>query len=346
MTVGQTNPCTTDTESKSSQQSLRSSVTPFHRPILAKSLWQLFTTIGFFAIACGAMYWSLQISYFLTLAFVLPTAALLVRVFIVQHDCGHGGFFTVRWANDGVGMVCSILTLAPYANWRRQHGAHHGNWNNLDRRQSGADIYSSCTTVDEYRALSSRAQFWHRLARHPIVSHLLLPPLVFLALYRVPFDTPRTWRHERWTVYATDLALVVTLVAMGLLLGFWHVFLVQMPVAIVASIIGVWLFSVQHRFENTLWARQPEWNFTAASIEGSSYLELPRILQWFTGNIGFHHIHHLDPRVPNYRLQECHDAVAAVRPKQPLTLVSCSRTAGLMLWDEDGQKLVRFADVA
>lgn len=344
MTVGQTNDFAADPQNKSRQQNLRSAVTPFQHPILGKSLWQLFTTIGFFLIACGGMYWSLRVSYFLTLILSVPTAALLVRVFIVQHDCGHGGFFAARWANDLVGMICSLLTLAPYANWRRQHGAHHGNWNNLDRRQSGADIYSSCTTVSEYRALSARAKFWHRFARHPIVAHLLLPPLVFLALYRVPFDTPRAWSHERWTVYATDLVLIVVFLAMGLSLGFWHVFLVQLPVAIVASIIGVWLFSVQHRFETTLWVRQAEWNFTAASIEGSSYLKLPRVLQWFTGNIGFHHIHHLDPRVPNYRLQECHEAVAAVRPKKPLTLSACFRSAGLMLWDEDKRKLVRFAD--
>lgn len=291
------------------------------------------------------MYWVYPISYFLTLALSIPTAALLVRVFIVQHDCGHGALFTSRRINDAVGIVCSLLTLAPYANWRRQHAQHHGNWNNLDHRLSGSDIYSSCLTVLEYRALTPWHRFVYRLGRHPLVANLLLPPFVFVMLYRVPFDTPRGWTRERRTVYGTDLAIAALVVTLGLLLGFRQVLLVQLPVIGVASIIGVWLFTLQHRFEGALWARGPEWNFTAAALQGSSYLRLPRLLRWFTGNIGFHHIHHLNPRVPNYRLQECCDKVSALSAVPALSLRSSLKAVRLVLWDEEHRRLVSFADL-
>jgi omega-6 fatty acid desaturase (delta-12 desaturase) len=232
------------------------SLARYEHPILAKSLLQLATSIGLFVAACAAMYWALQFSYLLSLALALPAGALLVRVFIVQHDCGHGAFFASRRANDAVGMVCSLMTLTPYANWQRQHARHHGNWNNLDRRQSGADIYAACLTLKEYRTLPARHRFVYRLTRHPIVAHLLVPPLVFAVLYRTPFDTPSAWHRERRSVYLTNAALVVLFGTLGRLLGYEQVLLVQGPVILVGSIVGVWLFAVQHRFETALWARR------------------------------------------------------------------------------------------
>ncbi len=325
---------------------LRSAVKPYEQPIVAASLFQLLSSIGMFVGACALMYWSLQFSYLLTLLLAVPTGALLVRIFIIQHDCGHGSFFGPRWANDLTGSLCSVLTLTPYANWRRQHAQHHANWNNLDRRDSGSDIYSACLTVSEYKALTRRQRFLYRLPRHPIVAHIVLPPLVFLILYRIPFDTPANWPKERRAVYWLNGALVAVIVALGMTVGFVPVVLVQLPVMLVSSIIGVWLFAVQHRFDDSRWTRQPQWSFIGASLEGSSFLKLPKILQWFTGNIGFHNVHHFAPRVPNYRLERCYQSVHGLQEKSPLTLRSAFAAIRLALWDEGRQRLVRFKDVS
>ena len=323
---------------------LRAAVAPFETPSAGLAAWQIATSLGLYVATVVAMYWSLSVSYWLTLALAFPAAAFLVRTFIVQHDCGHGSFFAARRANDIVGRICGVLTLAPYQNWRRQHSQHHANWNNLDRRESGADIYSSCLTVDEYRALTPWARFVYRLPRHPLIAHVILPPLVFLLLYRVPFDTPKAWTAERRSVWATNLAIVAIVVGLGLMLGFDSVLLVQLPIVIVTTIVGVWLFSVQHRYDDAHWLRKEAWSFQAASLEGSSYLKLPRLLQWATGNIGFHHIHHLAPRVPNYRLEACYRSAPILAAQKPLTLARAFHASRLTLWDEAAQKLIRFRD--
>ena len=324
---------------------LRSLVEPYERSTVATSVFQLVSTVGLFVGACGLMYWSLQLSYLLTLVLAVPTGALLVRIFIIQHDCGHGSFFKARWANDLIGRLCSVLTLAPYLNWRRQHSHHHASWNNLDKRQSGSDIYSACLTVAEYNAMTRWQRFLYRLPRHPLIAHVVLPPLVFVLLYRVPFDTPAKWVRERRAVYWLNAALIAVVCGLGLAVGFGAVLLVQLPVMIVASIIGVWLFAVQHRFEDSHWARQERWSFSGASLQGSSFLKLPRILQWFTGNIGFHNVHHLAPRIPNYRLERCYRDVGALQQDAPLTMRSAMSAIRLALWDEEKQRLVRFKDV-
>ena len=325
---------------------LRSLVEPYEQSITATSIFQLLSTVGLFVGACALMYWSLQLSYLLTLLLAVPTGALLVRIFIIQHDCGHGSFFGSRWANDLIGRLCSVMTLAPYGNWRRHHARHHFSWNNLDRRESGSDIYSACLTVAEYNAMTRWQRFLYRLPRHPIVAHVVLPPLVFVILYRVPFDTPAKWAKERRAVYWLNAALVAIVCGLGLAVGFLPVLLVQLPVMVVASIIGVWLFAVQHRFEDSHWARQSEWSFSGAALDGSSVLKLPRVLQWFTGSIGFHNVHHLAPRIPNYRLERCYRDVDALQQDSPLTLRSAMSAIRLALWDEDRQCLVRFRDVA
>lgn len=292
------------------------------------------------------MYLVFPVSYPLALALALPTGALLVRVFIVQHDCGHGSFFATRRANTLVGRLCSLCTLTPYANWGRQHGLHHADWNNLDRTGGGSDIYSACLTVDDYLALSPRRRFLYRLPRHPLVANLLLPPLVFVLLYRVPFDTPRAWTRERRSVYLTNAALVCLFGTLAALLGWREVLLVHLPIMVVASILGVWLFSLQHRFETARWTAKGKWSFVEAALEGSSWFSLPRALHWLTGNIGFHHIHHLNPHVPNYRLNDAHTAVQALHPVPPLSLRRGLAAAFLTLWDERRGRLVRFRDAA
>jgi omega-6 fatty acid desaturase (delta-12 desaturase) len=198
-------------------------------------------------------------------------------------------------------------------------------------------------TLDEYRLLTPMRQRLHRLAQHPIIAHLVLPPLIFLLLYRLSFDTPKSWRRERRSVLFTNLALASLMGALILVFGWRAVLLVHLSIMVPASIAGVWLFSVQHRFEAGEWLRQEQWTAIRASLGGSSYLKLPRLLQWFTGNIGFHHIHHLLPRVPNYRLQACHDALQARDIKvKILTLGAALRAPRFVLWDEARQQMIQF----
>ena len=324
------------------QRELKHRVARFQAPALRHSLAQTLTTIGGFIAVCAAMYAAADISYWIVLALAPIAAGFLVRTFIIQHDCGHGAFFRSRRWNDALGSVCSLITLAPYASWRRQHAGHHGVWNNLDRRNTGADIYSSCLTVDEYLAMPPMRRCWYRITRHPIVANVILPPLVFLVLYRIPFDMPKTWRRERLAVLATNLALAALVASLGVFVGFDRVAQVQLPVMVLASIIGVWLFTVQHRSERIVWARQRDWNPIAASLEGSTYLRLPSVLQWFTGNIGLHHVHHLNPRIPNYRLQQCHDAIPVLREVPAMTLRTAFKAMFYALWDEGRQRMVTF----
>ena len=324
---------------------LRKDVRRCQTPILAKSLSQAATSFGGFFATCAAMYLVAEVSYWFALALAPLAAGFLVRIFIIQHDCGHLSFFRGRRKNDILGFACSLLTLTPYASWRRQHAGHHWIWNDLDRRQSGADIYSSCLTVDEYRELSPLRRWWHRTTRHPIIANIILPPLIFLCLYRVPFDTPRSWRYERRAVYATDVALVAIFGALGLVLGFGEVAAVQLPIMCFASIIGVWLFSIQHRGEATSWVRHADWRLTSAALEGSNYLRLPTVLQWFVGNIGFHHVHHLNPRVPNYRLQECHDTLPVLHAVPTLSFWDALHAVRFILWDEERGRMVTFREV-
>lgn len=290
------------------------------------------------------MYLVYPVSPLLALALALPTGVLLVRVFIVQHDCGHGSFFSSKRANVIVGRLCSLVTLTPFANWARQHSMHHGNWNNLDRR-NGSDLYSACLTVREYKAKTPWKRLLYRLPRHPLIANVVLPPLVFLVLYRLPFDTPRSWRRERWSVWLTNAAIAVLFAGLALLMGWREVLLIHLSVMAVASILGVWLFSLQHRFETTHWARREDWDPSDASMLGSSWFALPRILHWLTGNIGFHHIHHLNARVPNYRLHAAHEASRPLCLVPPLSLMGGLRAPWLTLWDEAAGRLVRFRDV-
>lgn len=330
--------------SEAARRALLASLAPFQAPSLRRSLGQFAVTAGGYAALVALMYYtSLHGLPWLALVLAVPTAGFVVRLFIIQHDCGHASYFRSRRMNDAVGWLCSVATFTPYANWRRQHAGHHAVWNNLDQRHAGADIYSTCLTVREYAALSPWRQRLYRMARHPLVAQLLLPPLVFLVLYRVPFDTPKSWRRERRSVHLTNLAIGSMLATLVLLLGTGPVLLVQVPIMVVASIVGVWLFSVQHRFEDSQWAHHAQWTPLGASLHGSSWLRLPRLLQWFTGNIGFHHVHHLLPRVPNYRLQACHEAAPAFASHvTSLTFREAFKAPSYALWDEDLGRMVRF----
>ncbi len=328
---------------RAKRRSLLASLAQFQGPSAQLSIVQFASTALAYAATVAAMYAALQYSIWIALALSLPAAGLVVRLFVIQHDCGHGSYFRSPRANEIVGWVCSIVTLTPYDNWRRQHADHHAIWNNLDERHGGADIYSACLTLQEYRDLPAWRRWFYRVTRHLLVAQLILPPLVFLLLFRFPFDAPRTWRKERRGVHLTNVALAMMFTGFLVLLGWKQVLLVQLPITLWASTAGVWLFSVQHRFEESEWLRRAEWTPMRAALNGSSYLKLPRVLQWFSGNIGFHHIHHLLPRVPNYRLEACHEALlAGGGAVRMLTLAEAVRAPSFALWDEASARMVKF----
>jgi omega-6 fatty acid desaturase (delta-12 desaturase) len=313
------------------------------RPSTTRSLLQFGVTLSAYLATMATMYVAFHFSVWLSMVFVLPAAGLVVRLFVFQHDCGHGAYFRSQRGNEIAGRICSLITFTPYAHWRRNHAKHHAAWNNLDRRDDGVDIYVSCLTLNEYQAKSRLGRWLYRLSRHPIVTQLLVPPFVFLVLFRTPFETPKAWRRERLSVLFTNISLVAIVAALIACLGWQAVLAVHLSVMVTASIIGIWMFAVQHRFEDTAWMSNDEWNLARAALKGTSYFKLPPVLQWFTGNIGFHHVHHLLPRVPNYDLQACHD-VLATRSDQirTLTLKDAWRAPRFALWNEAESRMVPF----
>lgn len=314
-------------------------VAPYQTPNRWKSVGQAINTFIPFFLLWYLMVLSLEYSYWLTLALSLPAAGFLVRIFIIQHDCGHGSFFKSRQANDYLGSLCSLLTLTPYYYWRKSHAIHHASAGNLEHRGMG-DVYTM--TVKEYLQQSSWGRFKYRLYRHPLILFVLGPTLLFLVLYRFPHPDSKSWKRERASVWWTNLALVIAIAGLGLTIGFKAFLLVQLPITLLAITVGTWLFFVQHQFEDTYWAKEGEWNYTLAALKGSSYYKLPKVLQWFTGNIGFHHIHHLSPRIPNYLLEKCHEDNPLFQQVVVLTLSSSFKTIFLSLWDEDQDRLISF----
>jgi omega-6 fatty acid desaturase (delta-12 desaturase) len=272
----------------------------------------------------------------------IPTAGLLVRLFIIQHDCGHHSFFRGRRANDLWGGFCGLLTLTPYHLWRRSHSRHHSSSGNLSHRGHG-DVW--VLTVDEYRNCSRLGRLRYRFYRHPLFLFLLGPSLLFVLRQRFTYYIPRSWRRERRSVHATNFGILLLVVVAWSTIGLPAFFLVHGPVVILGAMIGSWLFFVQHQFEQAYWQPQEEWNYVRSAFEGSSYYRLPRVLQWFTGNIGFHHIHHLESRIPNYNLPDCYAAVPELRQAVTLGLWDSIQCTKLKLWDEGRQRMVTFDEV-
>lgn len=285
------------------------------------------------------MYFSLDISYWLTLLLALPAAGFVVRLFIIQHDCGHGSFFNSRKANDLTGMFCSVFTLTPYHYWQKSHAIHHANAGNLEHRGIG-DIYTM--TVNEYLRQSKWGRLKYRLYRNPLILFFVVPTLLFVILYRLPTSKAKALKRVRSSVYWTNLAIALLVGGMIWLVGLKAFLLIHVPIIIITSSAGTWLFFVQHQFEDTYWANNEAWDYTLAALQGSSYYKLPKILQWFTGNIGFHHIHHLSPRIPNYHLEKCHDENSVFQQVVVLTPRSSLKSIFLSLWDEEQKKLISF----
>jgi omega-6 fatty acid desaturase (delta-12 desaturase) len=264
-----------------------------------------------------------------------------VRLFIIQHDCGHGSFFASRRANDLLGRALGVLTLTPYAFWRRSHAVHHATSGNLSRRGDG-DI--TTLTVREYFAQPRWRRLGYRLYRHPIVLFGIGPAWQFLLRHRIPTGHPV--RHARsWaSILGTNAALAAVLAGLAVAVGPLPVLLGYLPVMVLAASIGVWLFYVQHQFEDTYWEAEPRWDFYKAALEGCSYYDLPRVLHWITGHIGFHHIHHLSSKVPNYRLRDCFRDNPELHDAKRIGLADSLKCLRLALWDEERRKLVSFRE--
>jgi omega-6 fatty acid desaturase (delta-12 desaturase) len=324
----------TASKAKSSWQQ---AVAHYQQPDLVRSLWQVANTLVPYAILWYLMVRSLAISYWLTLALSIPAAGFLVRTFIIFHDCGHGSFFKSRKANDALGVITGILTFTPYHQWRYDHAVHHATAGDLDRRGVG-DIWT--LTVQEFLETSRWRRFGYRLFRNPLIMFGIGPFFAFVINQR--FVKRGAGKRERHSVYWTNLALLGMVVLMSLIIGIKAYVLVQLPIIFVGAAAGVWLFYVQHQFEGVYWERRDKWDFVSAALEGSSFYRLPKVLQWFTGNIGFHHIHHLSPRIPNYYLERCQRESSVFHKIRPVTLLSSLKSITFHLWDEDQRKLVGF----
>jgi omega-6 fatty acid desaturase (delta-12 desaturase) len=318
----------------------KQAVAEHRKPVLRSGIWQVLNSIVPYLALWGLMIWTLEISYWLTLALAVVAAGFLVRVFIIFHDCGHGSFFKSRRANRLLEFVTGVLTFTPYAQWRQEHALHHATSGDLDRRGPG-EIWT--LTVREYLEASRWKRLAYRLARNPFVLFVLAPAYVFLVANRLP--SRAVGRREHLGVYWTNGALLAIAVLMSVGIGVKAYVLIQLPVMLLAGTAGVWLFYVQHQFEGVQWKRREDWDYAEAALRGSSYYELPRVLQWFTGNIGFHHIHHLSPSIPNYRLERCHRENAVFRDVPAITLWSSMKSFSYRLWDEQRQKLVGFGQL-
>lgn len=315
-------------------------VRKYQNPSIAGSVWQLANTLIPYVSLWILMYFLVGVSWWLVVPLAMLAGAFLVRIFVIFHDCTHGSFFESRRANDVVGCITGVLTFTPYHHWKWEHSVHHSHAANLDKRGMG-DVWT--LTVQEYLKASRWKRFSYRLSRNPIVLFAVAPLTLFLVLHRFPAHDAK--KRERRGVHITNLAILAVACLLAWAFGIKAYLLIQLIVLLVASTAGVWLFYVQHQFEDVYWERHPDWDFAEAALHGSSFYKLPRILQWFSGNIGFHHIHHLSPRIPNYNLERCHESHPLFQRVKPLTFLKSFKTMGYRLWDEQMRKLVSFRHI-
>lgn len=309
-------------------------------PSPIKSWWQLINSVIPYFGLWVAMVYSLQISYWITLALSVLAAGFLVRIFIIFHDCGHGSFFKSEKLNRYIGIFTGFLVYTPYHRWHYEHQKHHQTVGNLDKRGVG-DVMT--LTVEEYKNSSKRKQYWYRQYRNPVILLLIVPFFLFTVLFRLQGTNQTRKMHIQ--THITTLALILAIVGISYWIGFTTFIIIQVPVLLIASIAGVWLFYMQHQFKEVVWARSEEWDYKEIAMQGSSYYKLPRILQWFSGNIGFHHIHHLGPKIPNYNLEKCMRE-NPVFQKEALTFWKSFSSVKYRLWDEENRKLVSFKEIS
>ncbi len=312
-------------------------VLKYQEPSLPRALWQTVNTFGPYALLWYFIYLALPVSWWMVVPLAILAGAFTVRIFIIFHDCGHGSYFRSRRANDILGFISGMLTFTPYYHWRWEHNIHHASSGHLDKRGVG-DIWTM--TVKEYLEASRWKRFAYRLARNPFILFVVAPLYLFLIKQRLPAKNAS--KRERDSVYWMNLAILAMAIALSFTFGLKPYLVIQSIILMVAGASGVWLFYVQHQFEDVYWDRGDNWDYTRAALEGSSFYKLPKILQWFSGNIGFHHIHHLSSRIPNYNLERCHKADPLFQRVQPVTLLGSFKSLTFRLWDEPRRKLVSF----
>jgi len=312
-------------------------VAKYQRPSVPRALYQIANTLIPYVALWFLMYLSLAVSWWLTAPLAVLAGAFMVRAFIIFHDCGHGSFFKSQGANHFVGAVTGVLTFTPFRYWRWQHALHHSSSGDLDRRGVG-DIWT--LTVQEYLESSRWRRFAYRLARNPIVLFVVAPLILLLLMQRVP--SLKAPSRERYSVYWTNLAIGAMAAGLIWMFGLEAYLVIQLTILLIAGSAGIWLFYVQHQFEGVYWERRNEWDYAEAALQGSSFYKLPKVLQWFSGNIGFHHIHHLSPRIPNYHLERCQKSEPLFQTVKPVTFFASFKSLTFRLWDEQRQKLVGY----
>ncbi|MCG6116108.1 MAG: fatty acid desaturase [Mesorhizobium sp.] len=313
----------------------------YRQPDARRSVFEIVITVVPFLALWAAAAFAIVHGHWWGLILTVPAAGFLVRMFMLQHDCGHGALFARRKLNDWIGRVIGILTLTPYDYWRRSHAVHHATAGNLDQRGVG-DI--TTLTLSEYRALSwwGRARYW--LYRNPVVMFGIGPAWVFICQYRLPFGYMRSGAQPWISTLATNLGIALPTIGLIWLMGLVPFLLVQLPITLMAATAGVWLFYVQHQFDETHWSEDEEWNFHGAALHGSSHYDLPAVLRWFTGNIGIHHVHHLASKVPFYRLPQVLEDHPELRDIGRITFMDSLRCVKLVMWDESARRLITFRE--
>jgi omega-6 fatty acid desaturase (delta-12 desaturase) len=312
-------------------------VAKYEQPSLGCGVWQLVNSLGPYLILWYLIYLSMSISWWLVIPLAMLAGGFQIRLFIIHHDCGHRSFFKSKTANDFWGFITGVLTITPYYLWRWEHSIHHSTSGDLDRRGLGS-IWTM--TVQEYLKAPRWKQFSYRMKRNPFVLFVIAPLVLFVIMHR--FSSKGAKRRERHSVYWTNLAILGMAIVLSMIFGLKTYLLIQLTMIMVAGSAGIWLFYVQHQFEGAYWQRHDQWDYLTAALQGSSFYKLPKILQWFSGNVGFHHIHHLSPRIPNYNLEKCHNAEPLFQAVTPVTLLSSLKALSYRLWDEENHRLVGF----
>lgn len=312
-------------------------VAKYQTPHIGRSVGQLLNTLIPYALLWFVMVKCLAVSFWLAFPLMPIAAGLLVRIFIIFHDCGHGSFFRSKKVNNFWGFVTGVLTFTPYQSWRHEHAVHHSHAGDLDHR-GGGEVWTM--TVSEYLSSSLWTKIKYRCARNPICLFLIGPSILFFIVHRLPLK--KSSLGGRRNVLLTNLGILFLIACVSSVVGLKTYLLIQLPIMMMAASAGVWLFYVQHQFEGVYWQRHEKWDYVMEALKGSSFFKLPKILQWFTGNIGFHHIHHLSPRIPNYFLEKCYQENPMFQQIQPITLLTSLQSLKFRLWDEQNNRLVGF----
>lgn len=341
---------TTQKDPKTTAHFWKEVIGPYKGADNKKSTIQLLTTFSLFIASWAAMFFAYDVSYYLSLLFAIPAACFVVRLFMIQHDCGHGSYFTSRIARDWIGFCIGVITMTPYEFWRKSHAYHHAHSGDLDFRGFG-DI--NTLTVDEYKALPKFDKLKYRLYRNPIILFVIGPSVHFMIKHRYPVGIPKEWKKVWVGVWATNFVILGIVLLGGFLMGLGHggflagvgkFLALQVPVTVLASSIGVWLFYVQHQYEESYWHWHKDWDYFDAALQGSSHLVLPKPLQWLTASIGLHHVHHLNAMIPNYRLQECMESNEALQTAVKIKMSETFRLMGLTLVDDKQRRMITFRE--